>query len=73
VRPDADPPGDGGRRPDLPRRHAQTSLAPELLKAPAPRDDDADTGHDPGLMAAFQKGMRSGQEEDPTDGIGGTG
>jgi signal transduction histidine kinase len=73
VRPDADPSGDGGRRPDLPRRHAQTSLAPELLNAPAPRDDDADTGHDPGLMAAFQKGMRSGQEEDPTDGTGGTG
>jgi signal transduction histidine kinase len=70
---DADPPGDGARRPDLPRRHAQTSLAPELLNAPAPRDDDADTGHDPGLMAAFQKGMRSGQEEDPTDGTGGTG
>jgi signal transduction histidine kinase len=70
---EAEPPGDGGRRPDLPRRHAQTSLAPELLSAPAPRDDDADTGHDPGLMAAFQKGMRSGQEEDPTDGTGGTG
>jgi hypothetical protein len=70
---DAVPPGDAGRRPDLPRRHAQTSLAPELLTAPAPRDDDADTGHDPGLMAAFQKGMRSGQTEDPTDGTGGTG
>jgi signal transduction histidine kinase len=70
---DAVPPGDAGRRPDLPRRHAQTSLAPELLKAPAPRDDDADTGHDPGLMAAFQKGMRSGQADDPTDGTGGTG
>jgi signal transduction histidine kinase len=70
---DAVLPGDAGRRPDLPRRHAQTSLAPELLNAPATRDDDADTGHDPGLMAAFQKGMRSGQTEDPTDGTGGTG
>jgi signal transduction histidine kinase len=67
------PPG-GGQRPELPRRHAQANLAPELLDAPPPPDDDADTGHNPGLMAAFQKGMRSGQEEeDPTDRTGGTG
>ncbi|MGH3377666.1 MAG: ATP-binding protein [Pseudonocardiaceae bacterium] len=64
----------GGRRPELPRRRAQTSLAPELLNAPVPRDDDADTGHNPGLMAAFQQGMRSGQDdEDLTDRTGGTG
>ena len=64
----------GGQRPELPRRHAQSNLAPELLNAPPPRDDDADTGHDPGLMAAFQKGMRSGQEEeDPADGPGANG
>jgi signal transduction histidine kinase len=72
-RPDPAPAGDG-RRPELPRRHAQANLAPELLNAPPPRDDDADPGHDPGLMAAFQKGMRSGQEEeDPEDGPGATG
>jgi signal transduction histidine kinase len=69
----ADPHAAGGQRPELPRRRAQTSLVPELLDAPAPRDDDADTGHNPGLMAAFQQGVRSGQEEDPTDGTGGTG
>jgi hypothetical protein len=36
-------------------------------------DDDADTGYNPGLMAAFQNGMRSGQEEDTTDRPGGAG
>jgi hypothetical protein len=72
-RTDLAPPEDGGRRPELPRRRAQANLAPEILNAPAPRDDDADTGHNHGLMAAFQKGMRSGQEENLTDGTGGTG
>jgi signal transduction histidine kinase len=69
-RTDLAPPGDA-RRPELPKRHAQTNLAPELVNAPAPRNEDADPGHNPGLMAAFQKGMRSGQEEeDPTGGTG---
>jgi hypothetical protein len=68
------PPKDSGQRPELPRRHAQANLAPELLNtAPAPQDDDADAGHNPGLMAAFQKGMRTGQEEDPADETGGAG
>jgi len=76
VRPDAtvSSTAGGGKRPELPRRRAQTSLAPELLNAPVPPDDDADTGHNPGLMAAFQQGMRSGQDdEDLTDRTGGTG
>jgi signal transduction histidine kinase len=67
---DLDHPDDAGQRPDLPRRHAQANLVPELLTAPAPPDDGSDTDHNPGLMAAFQKGMRSGQEEDPADGTG---
>jgi hypothetical protein len=74
-RTDLSPPRGDGRRPELPRRHAQANLAPELLNVPVPGDDhdDADTGYNPGLMAAFQKGMRSAQEEDTTDGTGGTG
>ncbi|WP_345439729.1 sensor histidine kinase [Actinoallomurus vinaceus] len=66
-------PASGDPRPELPRRRAQTNLVPELQSAPAPRDDDAEIGHNHGLMAAFRKGMRSAQEEDPTDGTGGTG
>jgi signal transduction histidine kinase len=75
-RTDVAPPRGDGQRPELPRRHAQASLAPELLNAPAPGDDgddDADTGYNLGLMAAFQKGMRSGQEDDMTDTTGGAG
>jgi hypothetical protein len=61
------------QRPDLPRRHAQTSLAPELLTTtPAPPADEPEPDHNPGLMAAFKKGMRSGQEEGPGDEAGNT-
>ncbi|MEV0410734.1 ATP-binding protein [Streptomyces sp. NPDC050448] len=46
-------------RPPLPRRRAQHHLAPELRDAPAPRRADAPEQpvHDPGLMAAFQRGF----------------
>ncbi|MFJ8162587.1 sensor histidine kinase [Streptomyces sp. NPDC096136] len=47
-------------RPPLPRRLAQTHLAPELREAPAPRRAGGDAEppvHDPGLMAAFQRGF----------------
>ncbi|WP_285573647.1 sensor histidine kinase [Actinoallomurus iriomotensis] len=73
-RTDVSPPRAEGQRPELPRRRAQSNLAPELLNTPASKgdeDDDADTGYNPGLMAAFQNGMRSGQEEDTTDRTGG--
>jgi signal transduction histidine kinase len=58
----APPTGDG--RPALPRRRAQANLAPELRNSAVPddHDDDADPGYNPGLMAAFKKGMHSGQE-----------
>jgi hypothetical protein len=71
-RTDRDPPRNEGMRPQLPRRHAQASLVPELLDTPTAREDDAEPRHNPGLMAAFQKGMRSGQEDDLTDEFGGT-
>ncbi|MFI0235691.1 sensor histidine kinase [Streptomyces sp. NPDC016845] len=56
-------PGNGAvrgtiERPRLPRRRAQEHLAPQLRGGPAPRqDDEAPAGHDPGLMAAFQRGI----------------
>ncbi|MFF9051655.1 ATP-binding protein [Streptomyces erythrochromogenes] len=54
-----------GERPVLPRRRAQQHLAPQLREAPAPRRP-ADTEqplHDPGLMAAFQRGFGRAQSE----------
>ena len=57
-----------GERPPLPRRQAQTSLAPELVEAPAipqdVQDDEEEIEHNSGLMAAFQRGIRSAQEDD---------
>ncbi|MET9445419.1 ATP-binding protein [Streptomyces sp. NPDC006610] len=45
-------------KPRLPRRRAQEHLVPQLRGGPAPRqDDDQPAGHDPGLMAAFQRGI----------------
>ncbi|MFF1338456.1 sensor histidine kinase [Streptomyces sp. NPDC058290] len=53
-------------RPLLPRRRAQHHLAPQLRDAPAPRRADAPERpvHDPGLMAAFQRGFGLAQSED---------
>ncbi|MDO0924754.1 ATP-binding protein [Streptomyces sp. TG1A-8] len=45
-------------KPRLPRRRAQEHLVPQLRGGPAPRQDsDTAPGHDPGLMAAFQRGI----------------
>ncbi|MGW2640717.1 ATP-binding protein [Streptomyces sp. NPDC001348] len=45
-------------KPQLPRRRAQEHIAPQLRGGPAPRQDgDTLAGHDPGLMAAFQRGI----------------
>ncbi|MFC4496046.1 ATP-binding protein [Streptomyces ovatisporus] len=54
-----------GERPELPRRRRQEHLVPELREAPAARHDggaaaewdERAQGHDPGLMAAFRRGM----------------
>ncbi|MGW6860102.1 sensor histidine kinase [Streptomyces xanthophaeus] len=56
------------RRPPLPRRRAQQHLAPELRETPAPRraDDTEQPLHDPGLMAAFQRGFGRAQTEHRT-------
>ncbi|ROQ94852.1 signal transduction histidine kinase [Streptomyces sp. 2132.2] len=52
-------------RPPLPRRRAQDHLVPQLRDAPAPRAADAPEQpvHDPGLMAAFQRGFGLAQSE----------
>ncbi|MFF5856978.1 sensor histidine kinase [Streptomyces sp. NPDC012751] len=45
-------------KPLLPRRRAQEHIAPQLRGGPAPRQDtDRVAGHDPGLMAAFRRGI----------------
>ncbi|MDJ0465693.1 ATP-binding protein [Streptomyces sp. H27-C3] len=45
-------------RPLLPRRRSQEHLAPQLREAPAVREDEEHPAiHDPGLMAAFQRGI----------------
>ncbi|GAQ62263.1 sensor histidine kinase [Streptomyces scabiei] len=47
-------------KPQLPRRRAQQHIVPQLRGGPAPtpsRDPDHYVGHDPGLMAAFQRGI----------------
>ncbi|MET8022917.1 sensor histidine kinase [Streptomyces avermitilis] len=47
-------------RPQLPRRRAQEHLVPQLRDGPPPsprQDAGPHVGHDPGLMAAFQRGI----------------
>ncbi|MFC4507285.1 ATP-binding protein, partial [Streptomyces vulcanius] len=46
-------------KPRLPRRRAQEHIAPQLRGGPVPRPDveHQPVGHDPGLMAAFQRGI----------------
>jgi hypothetical protein len=45
-------------RPRLPKRRAQEHIAPELRGGPAPRQEsEFPVEHDPGLMAAFQRGI----------------
>ncbi|MFD3694818.1 ATP-binding protein [Streptomyces sp. NPDC058646] len=64
--PPAGPPAED--RPALPRRRAQEHLAPQLREAPAPRrvDGAEQPLHDPGLMAAFQRGFGRAQSEHRT-------
>ncbi|MEU2132995.1 ATP-binding protein [Streptomyces sp. NPDC018352] len=45
-------------RPQLPRRTNQEHLVPQLREAPAPRSEDEQALHDPGLMAAFRRGIQ---------------
>ncbi|MET8975557.1 ATP-binding protein [Streptomyces sp. NPDC004539] len=64
-------------KPKLPRRRAQEHLAPQLRGGPVPRPESEEPGgHDPGLMAAFQRGMglaeaQLGLEADPDHSLTG--
>ncbi|MFF3971476.1 ATP-binding protein [Streptomyces rubiginosohelvolus] len=65
-------------RPELPRRTNQESLVPQLREAPAPRVEDEHALHDPGLMAAFRRGVdlaeaQTAEEEGPEGGYGNPG
>ncbi|MFI5805177.1 ATP-binding protein [Streptomyces sp. NPDC051561] len=45
-------------KPRLPKRRSQENLVPQLKDGPAPRKDEEQPAlHDPGLMAAFQRGI----------------
>ncbi|GAA1008064.1 ATP-binding protein [Streptomyces sp. LB8] len=45
-------------KPQLPRRRAQEHIVPQLRDGPAPRQgSEHPAGHDPGLMAAFRRGI----------------
>ncbi|MFE7129861.1 ATP-binding protein [Streptomyces sp. NPDC057638] len=44
-------------RPQLPRRRAQEHLVPQLRRGPSPRQEEEYALHDPGLMAAFRRGV----------------
>lgn len=49
-------------RPPLPQRSTQSHMAPQLRSGPTARQDEP-AGHTPGLMAAFQGGIRRAEEE----------
>ncbi|TPQ15538.1 sensor histidine kinase [Streptomyces sporangiiformans] len=45
-------------KPQLPKRRAQEHIVPELREGPVPRpESEILVGHDPNLMAAFQRGI----------------
>ncbi|MGW5371350.1 ATP-binding protein, partial [Streptomyces sp. NPDC004011] len=55
-------------RPGLPRRRAQEHIVPQLRGGPAPRQDAGPVpGHDPGLMAAFQRGTGLAEAQQDTE------
>ncbi|MET9357932.1 ATP-binding protein [Streptomyces sp. NPDC006617] len=55
-------------KPQLPRRRAQEHIVPQLRGGPAPRQEPEQyTGHDPGLMAAFQRGVGLAEAQQHTE------
>ncbi|MGW1132447.1 ATP-binding protein [Streptomyces griseoluteus] len=58
-------------RPSLPRRRAQEHIVPQLRGGPVPRqDDEVVVGHDPGLMAAFQRGIGLAEAQQSLEAAG---
>ncbi|MEV7872707.1 ATP-binding protein [Streptomyces sp. NPDC088124] len=71
VGPLVDPTGDGmvrstASRPRLPRRRGQEHLVPQLRDAPAPPPAGEPALHDPGLMAAFRRGIGLAESQPAT-------
>lgn len=61
----------GTERPSLPRRRAQEHIVPQLRGGPVPRQDaDVVVGHDPGLMAAFQRGIGLAESQQSLEAAG---
>ncbi|MFB7916835.1 ATP-binding protein [Streptomyces sp. NPDC056061] len=60
-----------GDRPRLPRRAHQEHLAPQLREAPVPRTEDEYALHDPGLMAAFRRGIDLAEARNESEADGG--
>ncbi|MFI6124439.1 ATP-binding protein [Streptomyces sp. NPDC051064] len=74
----AEAPAAAPDRPQLPRRSNQEHLVPQLREAPVPRAEDGKALHDPGLMAAFRRGVdlaegRTAEEPEPPDAYGAPG
>ncbi|MFE5482752.1 ATP-binding protein [Streptomyces sp. NPDC056527] len=59
--PRAEAPG----RPLLPKRRAQEHIVPQLRDEPAARMPEEHALHDPGLMAAFQRGIGLAESQPP--------
>ncbi|MFE3604046.1 ATP-binding protein, partial [Streptomyces sp. NPDC059142] len=75
VGPAVEPTGDSmirgtASRPVLPRRRGQEHLVPQLRDAPAPAPAGEPALHDPGLMAAFRRGIGLAESQ-PTTRPGG--
>ncbi|WP_329113620.1 sensor histidine kinase [Streptomyces sp. NBC_01353] len=52
-------------RPLLPKRRAQEHIVPQLRDEPAARPPEEHALHDPGLMAAFQRGIGLAESQPP--------
>ncbi|MFI2779988.1 sensor histidine kinase [Streptomyces sp. ALB3] len=68
----------GSGRPQLPRRSNQEHLVPQLREAPSPRARAGNVLHDPGLMAAFRRGVdlaeaQTAEHPEPDGARGGPG
>ena len=56
-------------RPQLPRRSNQDHLVPQLREAPVPRVEDEHAVHDPGLVAAFRRGVDLAEARSAEDSV----
>ncbi|MFI8435327.1 ATP-binding protein [Streptomyces sp. NPDC079020] len=66
----ADGPSNAELRPELPRRANQENLVPQLREAPVPRVEGEHALHDPGLMAAFRRGVGLAEAQSAEEGAG---